>query len=50
MYSSCGAVGVVYLIYIYLYIPERATNSLAVKPLFEKKVIRSVRLRIGDGS
>lgn len=31
------------------YKPERATISLAVKPLFEKEVIRALRLIAGDG-
>lgn len=35
---------------IILIIPESATISFAVNPLFEKKVTRSERLNIGDGS
>lgn len=30
-------------------IPERATISLAVKPLFEKEEIRPVRFKVGAG-
>jgi hypothetical protein len=30
-------------------LPERATNSLAVRPLFEKEVIRPLRFKVGAG-
>ena len=34
---------------MYTYIPERATNSLAERPLFEKEVMRALRFKLGPG-
>lgn len=40
---------IVVMISLNFILPERATISLAVNPLFEKEVIRSLRSMSGDG-